>query len=177
LEDKTRAKDISYEIKDKYGVERDNRGIRINEINDHATRFATIILGCKLMHKCQKEEVSVGVVITPVQCAKGSSRSWAPYLLNSFLEDCKDTQYCGSEFHYSWLLIPISLIGWKESVYNKYMERPGKCGTTKHVSLRSSKDPKRNKENTDIFERYFVEMQDLIVDTWHITLEIVQEFG
>jgi hypothetical protein len=51
--------------------------------------------------------------------------SWAPYLLNSFLEDCKDTQDWGSKFHYSWLLILIGLIGWKEPVYNKYLERPG----------------------------------------------------
>jgi hypothetical protein len=61
-----------------------------------------------------------------MQCAKGSSMSWAPYLLNSFLEDCKDTQDWGFEFHYLWLLIIIGLIGWKEPTYNKYLERPGK---------------------------------------------------
>jgi hypothetical protein len=100
-----------------------------------------------------------------------------PYLLNSFLEDCKDTQYWGSEFHYSWLLILISLIGWKEPVYNKYIERPGKCGTAKYISLCSNADPKRKKVNTYIFARYFIEMQDLIANTWRITPEIFQEFG
>jgi hypothetical protein len=103
--------------------------------------------------------------------------SWAPYLLNSFLEDCKDTQDWGSEFHYSWLLILIGLIGWKEPVYNKYLERPGKCGATRYISLRSSADPKRKKTKQDIFVRYFTEMQDLIADTWCITPETVQEFG
>jgi hypothetical protein len=91
LEDKTRAKAISDEIKAKYGAERGNRGIGINDINDLATRFSTRFLGCKLMHKCRKEGVSAGVVVVMTQCAKGSSMSWAPYLLNSFLEDCKDT--------------------------------------------------------------------------------------
>jgi hypothetical protein len=177
LEDKTRAKAISDEIKAKYGMEHSNRGIRINDINDPATRFSTRLLGCKLMCKCHKEEVSVGVVIVTMQCAKGSSMSWAPYLLNSFLEDCKDTQDWGSEFHYSWLLILIGLIGWKEPVYSKYLERPGKCGTTRYISLRSSADPKRKKTNTDIFVRYFTEIQDLIADTWHISPETVQEFG
>jgi len=51
LEEKTKAKQISDEIKVKYGVERGNRGIRINDINDPATRFATRLLGCKLMCK------------------------------------------------------------------------------------------------------------------------------
>jgi hypothetical protein len=54
LEDKTKEKSISDEIKEKYGTERGNRGIRINDINDPVTRFATRLLGCKLMHKCPK---------------------------------------------------------------------------------------------------------------------------
>jgi hypothetical protein len=37
LEDKTKEKSISDEIKVKYGAERGNRGIRINDINDPMT--------------------------------------------------------------------------------------------------------------------------------------------
>jgi hypothetical protein len=62
LEDKTKEKSISDEIKEKYGTKRGNRGIRISDINDPATRFSTRMLGCKLMHKCRKEEVPTGVV-------------------------------------------------------------------------------------------------------------------
>jgi hypothetical protein len=57
LEEKMKEKSISDEIKEKYGMERGNRGIRISDINDPATRFATRLLGCKLMCKCRKEEV------------------------------------------------------------------------------------------------------------------------
>jgi hypothetical protein len=52
LEDKTKAKAISNEIKANYGAETGNIGIRINDINDPMTRFATKFLGCKLMRKC-----------------------------------------------------------------------------------------------------------------------------
>jgi hypothetical protein len=45
LEDKTKAKSISNEIKAKYGTEKGNRGIRINDINDPATQFSTRFLG------------------------------------------------------------------------------------------------------------------------------------
>jgi hypothetical protein len=75
LEEKTRAKAISDEIMDNYGAERGNRGMRINDINDPAKRFATRFLRCKLMHKCHKEEVLTGVVVTTVQCTKGISMS------------------------------------------------------------------------------------------------------
>jgi hypothetical protein len=57
------------------------------------------------------------------------------------------------------------------------MERPRKCGAARYISLRSSADPKRKKKNTDIFMRYFAEMQDLIADTWNIKPETVWEFG
>jgi hypothetical protein len=49
LEDKTRAKAISDEIKAKYGMEHGNRGINISDIKDPATRFSTRLLGSKLM--------------------------------------------------------------------------------------------------------------------------------
>jgi hypothetical protein len=169
LEDKTKEKSISDEIKAKYGTERGNRGIRISDINDPATRFATRLLGCKLMRKCPKEEVPAGVVAAEAQCAKGSSMSWAPYLLNSFLEDCKDTQDWGSEFHYSWLLILIALVGWKEPTYNVFLQRTGKCGTTRYTSLRSTMDPKEKKINNDVFTLYLMEIQTKLEDTWRIS--------
>jgi hypothetical protein len=51
LEDKTREKSISDEIKAKYGTERGNIGIKINHINDPTTQFATRLLSFKLMRK------------------------------------------------------------------------------------------------------------------------------
>jgi hypothetical protein len=45
LEDKTKAKAISNEIKVKYGMDRGNRGIMIKDINDPMTRFAKRMLG------------------------------------------------------------------------------------------------------------------------------------
>jgi hypothetical protein len=59
----------------------------------------------------------VRVVAVAAQCVKGTTLSWAPYLLNMFLDDCKDAQDLGEKFHYSWLLILIAVIGWKEPKY------------------------------------------------------------
>jgi hypothetical protein len=51
--------------------------------------------------------------------------SWAPYLLNLFLDDCKDAQDLGTKFHYSWLMILIALIGWREPPYSYFCDRIG----------------------------------------------------
>jgi hypothetical protein len=45
---------------------------------------------CKLLSKCRKEEAPAGVIEATMQCTKGSLLCWDPYILNLFLEDCKD---------------------------------------------------------------------------------------
>jgi hypothetical protein len=52
LEDKTKAKSISDEIKEKHGIERGNIGIKISDINDPLTQFVKRFHGCNLMRKC-----------------------------------------------------------------------------------------------------------------------------
>jgi hypothetical protein len=122
------------EMKKKYDTERGSRGIIIRRISDTATRMATKIMACKLLRKCRKEEVSVGVVATATQCVEGTTLSWAPYLLNLFLDDCKDVQDLGTEFHYSWLLILIAVIGWKELKYSFFATRPTPCHGARYLS-------------------------------------------
>jgi len=63
LEDNTKENVISDEIKAKDAIDRGNRGININDINDLAEIFATMFLGCKLIWKCRKEELPAGVVV------------------------------------------------------------------------------------------------------------------
>jgi hypothetical protein len=108
LDDKTKEKSLAEEMKKTYGTERGSCGIIIKRINDATMRMATKLMACKMLRKCRKEEVPVGVVAAATQCANGTTLSWALYLLNLFLEDCKDVQDLGTEFHYSWLLILIA---------------------------------------------------------------------
>jgi hypothetical protein len=113
---------LAEEMKKTYGTERGSREIIIKRISDATTRLATKLMACKFLRKCRKEEVPVGVVTAAAQCTEGTMLSWAPYLLNMFLEDCKDAQDLGTEFHYSWLLILIALVGWREPKYTYFCE-------------------------------------------------------
>jgi hypothetical protein len=103
LDDKIKEKALVKEMKKKNEKERGSCRIIIKRISDATTRMTTKLMACKLLHKCHKEEVHVGVVAAPTQCINGTILSWAPYLLNLFLDNCKDTQDLGT-----------SLIKWKE---------------------------------------------------------------
>jgi hypothetical protein len=66
-------------------------------------------MACKLLRKCRKEEAPTGVIEIVVQCTKGVVFSWAPYLLNQFLVDCRDAQDNGTK-------IPLLLVANFDSI-------------------------------------------------------------
>jgi hypothetical protein len=136
-------------------------------------KFVMKLMACKLLRKCHKEESPTGVIATTMQCKKGSLLSLDPYLVNLFLEDCKDAQDLGTEFHYSWLIILMDLIGWGEPKYNGFYQRLGKCHATKYTTLWHTSDPKKMKENSSMFAMLFDEMQEKLDNTWRIPPELV----
>jgi hypothetical protein len=75
-----------------------------------------------------------------------------------FLEDYKDVQDFGIEFHYSWLIILISLVGYGESRYSVFYQSLGKCHATKFTTLWRTSDAKKGKENYTIFAMILEEM-------------------
>jgi hypothetical protein len=64
LNAKTKEKSLAEEMKKKYGTERGTCEIIIKRISHSATRMAMKIMAHKLLRKCCKEEVLVGVVAT-----------------------------------------------------------------------------------------------------------------
>jgi hypothetical protein len=129
-----------------------------------------------MLRKCRREEVPAGVVVVATQCIEGTSMSWAPYLLNLFLEDCKDVQDLGIEFHYSWLITLIDFMGWQEPRYVVFCTRPKPQGE-RYLLLRSRLDVRNKRMNRSIFEGYLCDLQESIPKTWIITLEVVARYG
>jgi hypothetical protein len=129
------------------------------------------------MRKCRKEEVPRRSSRSCDAVRKGELDELGPLSTEMFLEDCKEVKGWGSEFHYSWLLILIALMGWQEPTYNLFFPRTGKCGAMRYTSLRSTTDPKKKKLNNDMFTIYLIEIQNRVANTWRIPIETVQEFG
>jgi hypothetical protein len=129
-------------VKEKFGTSRRNRGIVLKDIKNNATRFTNKLMDCKLLRKFHKEEELAGFIVVVMHCMKGVMFSWKPYPMNQFLIDCRDTQDNGTEFHYSWLVILIVLVGWKEPKFSLFLDRMGKCYVARYESLRQAKDNK-----------------------------------
>jgi hypothetical protein len=85
--------------------------------------------------------------------------SWAQYLLNQLLIDCRDAQDNETEFHYSWLIILIDLAGWKEPNFSSFLDRKGKCYASRYESLWQAKDNKNQRENNKVFVMLLEEIQ------------------
>jgi hypothetical protein len=129
-------------MKKTYGTKMGSRGIIIKHINDVATKMEKKLMACKLQ-KCCKEEVPTGFFATATQCENNTMLNWAPYLLNLFLDDYKDAQDLGTEFHNSRLIMLIMLIGWKELTYSYLCDRVGRCRAT-HYTLHRFKLSRRH---------------------------------
>jgi hypothetical protein len=137
--------------------------------------LATNLVACKLFRKFCKEEEPTRVLATTAQCSEGILLSWAPYLLNLFLDDFKDAKELRIEFHYSWLIILIALVGWEVPKYIIFYPRAGKCCATKYVILWNTSATKERMANSSIFSMYFDEMREKVDDTWRIPPEGVEE--
>jgi hypothetical protein len=127
-------------------------------------RMATKIMAYKLLRKFRKEEVSVGVVVAIAQCVEGTMISWGPYFLNLFLDDCKDARDLGTKFHYSWLIMLIAIMGWKELNYVLFSTRPKPNHGAIYLSLGAMSDARNRKMNASIFEGYLYDIQEAIAN-------------
>jgi hypothetical protein len=160
-------------MKKKYGTDKGTRGIIIKRINDVVTQLGTKILACKLLRKCRREEVLAGVVAVATQCAKDTTMSWAPCLLNIFLYDCKYAQYLCTKFHYSWLTMLITFMGWREPRYVTFGTRPKSNQGVRYLLLKATSDANKKRMNGSKFEGYLHDLQEAISNMWRITAQTV----
>jgi hypothetical protein len=121
---------LEKEMQKMYGIERGSCIIIIKCISYTTTRLATKLMACKFLRKCRKEEVPARVVTSKTQCIEGTMLSWAPYLLNLFLKEYKDTKDLRTKFHYSWLLIMIIVIEQREPKYTYFFDKTTRCHAT-----------------------------------------------
>jgi hypothetical protein len=103
-------------------------------------------------------EVLIGVIAVPRQRVKGTTVSLLPYLLNLILHYCKHAQDLGKKFHYSWFLILISIIGWKEPNYTFFATKPKLNHGARYLSLGATPDANHMKMNIVVFEGYLCEL-------------------
>ena len=93
------------------------------------------------MRKCRLTKVPALIVSIAANCAEGYSYKWAEYIAREFLEHVHEAQEKGRPFHYSWLLVLIAMVGWREITEAQFVDVPPDMpGATGYPSLWVSQD-------------------------------------
>ena len=74
-----------------------------------------------MLRKCRPNEVPAGAIDLATQAKEGQQYNWCMYLLNQFMEDCTAAQEHNQPFHYSWLLVLMAFIMWKEPKHTQLL--------------------------------------------------------
>ena len=123
-------------MKERFVLKKGKRGYHTSAIQQHNIHFAVELLACKLMRKCRPYEVPAPVIRIAANCAEGYGYNWAVYIVKEFLEDVCDMQEKGRPFHYSWLIVLITLVGWKEPTKEQFAAIPLDLpGAVRYTSL------------------------------------------
>jgi len=118
------------------GATRGACGLKVEEINDSTVKFGTQLLAGKLLRNQRPNEVSAGCICATAKCAMEVTMSWAHFLVEELRVDCLEAQENKGSFHYSWLLILIALIGWREPVDSAFIDPiPGRYEAARYGSL------------------------------------------
>lgn len=131
-----------------YDTTRGVRGLRVDMINDPILCFGAQLLASKLLHNNIPNGVSMGCIRAITKCSMGVTMSWAHFLAEEFRVDCLESQEKRGHFHYSWLLILITLIGWHEPEDSSFIELfPGRYEAARYASLWHSFGHKKGAKN------------------------------
>ena len=160
-------------MKECFRLTKGKRGYQTSAIQHHNIRFTAELLACKLMRKCRPYEVPALIVSIAANCAEGYIYNWAAYIAKEFLEDSRDVQEKGRTFHYSWLIILISLIGWKEPTEVQFIDvPPSMSGAARYASLWVSQDKASQQMTNTVFAFYTMSISYEIVKTPCLSNEI-----
>ena len=125
------------------------------------------------MRKCRPNEVSAPIVSIAANCAEGYSYNWAVYIAKEFLEDVRDTLEKGIPFHYSWLLVLIALVGWKEPSEAQFVDVPPNMpGAARYASLWVSQHKSFQQMTNYVFSFYSMSISYEILKTSRFSNEL-----
>jgi hypothetical protein len=103
--------------------------------------------------------------------------NWEKYLINQLELDCRQVQDQGYEFHFSWLLILITLIAWELPEGATFSEIESfKPLAVKLCMLWYSNDMNKQWQSNAVFHAYYTQLKNAIQATPRITPNMLHRF-
>lgn len=110
------------------------------------------------------------------QCVKeGVEYNWSLYLLNQFIEDCRPAQETVQPLRYSWLLIIIVFVGWKEPRDSQFLTILTDFRGVRYANLWASRNPEHENLSNMVFYTYYQMLCEAIQKMPHITNEVTEQ--
>jgi hypothetical protein len=91
------------------------------DIEDEALMFTVQLLARHVLRKCRPTKVPTAAMELATSTKEEKPYNWCLYLLNQLMEDCVGTQEHNQPFHYSWLLVLIAFVKWKELKHSEFL--------------------------------------------------------
>lgn len=147
------------------------------DIEDEALRFTVQLLVGWVLRKCRPTKVPATVVDLAAQEKDGKPYNWCLYLLNQFMEDCTGAQEHNQPLHYSWMLVLLTFVMWKETKHNTFLPVWNDCRGVRYVNLWATADSDRQRLNNMVFYTYYQQLCVLIADKLRITKQVTDLYN
>lgn len=98
-------------------------------------------------------------------------------MLNQFIEDCRAAQETTQPLHYSWLLIIIVFVRWKEPRDSQFLIVPTDCRGVHYANLWATKDPEHKNLSNMVFYTYYQMLCEAIQKMPRITNEVTDAYS
>ena len=129
------------------------------------------------MKKCRPTEVPALVIRIAINCTEGYSYNWVAYVVKEFLEDARNEEEKGRAFHYSWLIVLIALVGWKEPTETQFAVVPAHMpGAARYASLWVSQDKTHQQMTKYVFSFYMMSISYEIINTPWLSHELFSQY-
>jgi len=110
-------------------------------------------------------------------CTEGYRYNWCNYIAHEFLLDCKEAQERNLNFHYSWLLVLIALVAWKEPPEAQFVDiSPYTPATARYASLWFSTNKERQQVMNDVFACYLSVIYQEVRRTPRLSHELYNQY-
>lgn len=163
---------LAAKLTQQLNLKKGTRAYNLANIEDQAIHFTIQLLATRVLRKCRPNEVSAGAIDLALHTKDGKQYNWCFYLFNQFMDDCKVAQEHNHMFHYSWLLIIMAFVTWKEPNHSQFVTPKGECRGVRYASLWAHTDPNRHKVNNQVFFTYYQHLWVVVVNQPRITKEI-----
>jgi hypothetical protein len=108
---------------------------------------------------------------------EGMQINWASYLVSHLEQDCHEEHDQGYEFHFSWLLILITLIAWEMLEGETFLKiDPSKPLAAKFTMLWYLSDMEKKWQSNAVFHRYYLQLKRSIEYFPRMTLNTLHRF-